>query len=133
MRSVARWSVVLISVPAGFALLEIYTRVFEADGQNFDIEMWRYARDLKRVSDERLMAAGAKFEVVAEAELIGATAAALTEGSGVGWFQGRMEFGPRVLGGRFILGGPRSPTMQMLLNLKVKYRESFRPRLSNVF
>ncbi len=77
--------------------------------------------------ESRLTDAGAKFEVMAEDDLINATAAALAEGSGVGWFQGRMEFGPRALGGRSILGDPRSPTMQKLLNLKVKYRESFRP------
>ena len=45
----------------------------------------------------------------------------------MGWFQGRMEFGPRALGGRSILAAPRSPTMQKNLNLKIKYRESFRP------
>jgi len=55
------------------------------------------------------------------------TAQALVEGKAVGWFQGRMEFGPRALGGRSILGDPRSETMQKILNLKVKYRESFRP------
>jgi len=55
------------------------------------------------------------------------TAQALTEGKVVGWFQGRMEFGPRALGGRSILGDPRSEIMQKTLNLKVKYRESFRP------
>jgi carbamoyltransferase len=54
-------------------------------------------------------------------------ASALAEGQAVGWFQGRMEFGPRALGSRSILGDPRSPTMQRDLNLKVKYRESFRP------
>jgi carbamoyltransferase len=53
--------------------------------------------------------------------------AALVEGKAVGWMQGRMEFGPRALGNRSILGDPRSPTMQKLLNLKVKFRESFRP------
>ena len=55
------------------------------------------------------------------------TAQALAKGKAVGWFQGRMEFGPRALGGRSILGDPRSETMQKTLNLKVKYRESFRP------
>ena len=54
-------------------------------------------------------------------------AQAIAEGDAVGWFQGRMEFGPRALGGRSILGDARSPTMQKTLNLKVKYRESFRP------
>ncbi len=55
------------------------------------------------------------------------TARALADGKAVGWFQGRMEFGPRALGARSILGDARSPTMQRTLNLKIKYRESFRP------
>ena len=59
--------------------------------------------------------------------LIETAAQALADGKAVGWFQGRMEFGPRALGARSILGDPRSPTMQKTLNLKVKYRESFRP------
>jgi carbamoyltransferase len=78
--------------------------------------------------ERRLSAAGAVFEVVAdETALIGRAADALSEGQALGWFQGRMEFGPRALGARSILGDARSPTMQRLLNLKVKYRESFRP------
>ena len=67
------------------------------------------------------------FETLDDAELIEQCALALTEGKALGWFQGRMEFGPRALGGRSILGDPRSSTMQSTLNLKVKYRESFRP------
>ena len=59
--------------------------------------------------------------------MIDLTARALANGKAIGWFQGRMEFGPRALGARSILGDPRSPTMQKMLNLKVKYRESFRP------
>jgi carbamoyltransferase len=59
--------------------------------------------------------------------MIEATAQALSEQKAIGWFQGRMEFGPRSLGARSILGDPRSPAMQKNLNLKVKYRESFRP------
>lgn len=70
---------------------------------------------------------GAKYEVYADNELMQRTAKALSEGKAIGWFQGRMEFGPRALGGRSILGDPRSETMQKQLNLKVKYRESFRP------
>jgi carbamoyltransferase len=77
--------------------------------------------------ERRLTAVGARFEVPDDAALIEATAAALADGKAVGWFQGRMEFGPRALGARSILGDPRSPTMQRTLNLKVKYRESFRP------
>ncbi len=69
----------------------------------------------------------ANFEVLGENELIKKTAESLSHGDAIGWFQGRMEFGPRALGGRSILGDPRSPSMQKNLNLKVKYRESFRP------
>lgn len=75
----------------------------------------------------RLEAAGARFERVDEAGLIEQVANALAAEQAVGWFQGRMEFGPRALGGRSILGDPRSETMQKTLNLKVKFRESFRP------
>ncbi|MGD9656518.1 MAG: carbamoyltransferase [Methylocystis sp.] len=77
--------------------------------------------------ESRLQAVGAKFETMAEGDLIEATARDLAAERAVGWFQGRMEFGPRALGGRSILGDPRSATMQKTLNLKIKYRESFRP------
>jgi carbamoyltransferase len=77
--------------------------------------------------ERRLTAAGAKFRTLGDEPLIDESAHALVEGRAVGWFQGRMEFGPRALGARSILGDPRSPTMQKQLNLKVKYRESFRP------
>ena len=77
--------------------------------------------------ERRLKAAGAHFETVSDQRLIEQTADALAAGNAVGWFQGRMEFGPRALGARSVLGDPRSPTMQSVLNLKVKYRESFRP------
>ena len=70
---------------------------------------------------------GAKFEILEEEDLIDRTAKDLSNGYAIGWFQGRMEFGPRALGGRSILGDPRSSSMQKNLNLKVKYRESFRP------
>jgi carbamoyltransferase len=76
---------------------------------------------------QRLTAAGAQFAELAGNEVIDLTAEALAAEKAVGWFQGRMEFGPRALGSRSILGDPRSPTMQRTLNLKVKYRESFRP------
>jgi carbamoyltransferase len=76
---------------------------------------------------QRLDHVGATYTVLTEDAMIDATARALADGKAVGWFQGRMEFGPRALGGRSILGDPRSPTMQKTLNLKVKYRESFRP------
>lgn len=77
--------------------------------------------------ERRLTALGARFAVLDQPTMIAATARALSEGAAVGWFQGRMEFGPRALGGRSILGDPRSETMQKALNLKVKFRESFRP------
>lgn len=75
----------------------------------------------------QLTAAGAKFTVHDEAGMVSTCATHLAEGRALGWFQGRMEFGPRALGGRSILGDARSPSMQSVLNLKVKYRESFRP------
>ena len=77
--------------------------------------------------EARLAKAGAKFTVLDDDAVISETAQALADGLAVGWFQGRMEFGPRALGGRSILGDARSPTMQKTLNLRVKYRESFRP------
>jgi carbamoyltransferase len=77
--------------------------------------------------ERKLTAAGARFSVLGEDEVIETTAQALADQQAVGWFQGRMEFGPRSLGARSILGDPRSPSMQKNLNLKVKYRESFRP------
>jgi carbamoyltransferase len=77
--------------------------------------------------EERLYAVGANFDVLSDAELIDASSQALAESCALGWFQGRMEFGPRALGARSILGDPRSPTMQSVLNRKIKYRESFRP------
>jgi carbamoyltransferase len=76
---------------------------------------------------QRLTAAGAKFIRLPREKTIEHTAQALADSKAVGWMQGRMEFGPRALGGRSILGDARSPTMQKTLNLKVKYRESFRP------
>jgi carbamoyltransferase len=77
--------------------------------------------------EQRLRAAGARFSVVDDAALIAHAADALVAQKALGWFQGRMEFGPRALGARSILGDPRSPSMQKTLNLRVKYRESFRP------
>jgi len=77
--------------------------------------------------EERLTAAGARFKRLSPEVLIDRTAEALADGKAIGWFQGRMEFGPRALGARSILGDARSPSMQSVLNLKVKYRESFRP------
>ncbi|MFN9893551.1 MAG: carbamoyltransferase, partial [Acidobacteriota bacterium] len=77
--------------------------------------------------EQRLRAAGAVFTVLSPEELLDAAADALAREQALGWFQGRMEFGPRALGNRSILADARSPRMQSTLNLKVKYRESFRP------
>jgi len=77
--------------------------------------------------EKELLDCGAKFDSFTEDEIIEQTSQALADGKAVGWFQGRMEFGPRSLGSRSILGDPRSEKMQKTLNLKVKYRESFRP------
>ena len=83
-----------------------------------------YSQD---IIETELKKIGAKYSVMSEDEIIDKTSESLKEGDAIGWFQGRMEFGPRALGGRSILGDPRSPSMQKNLNLKVKYRESFRP------
>ena len=77
--------------------------------------------------ESKLNACGAVFKKLSEEELIEEVATALTSEKAIGWFQGRMEFGPRALGARSIIADPRSPNMQKQLNLKVKYRESFRP------
>ncbi len=77
--------------------------------------------------EQRLKAIGAVFERVAADAVVPVTVEALAAGKAVGWFQGRMEFGPRALGARSILADPRNPEMQKTLNLRVKYRESFRP------
>lgn len=77
--------------------------------------------------ESSLSALAARYEVLSDDELVMRTAQALAEGKAIGWFQGRMEFGPRALGNRSILGDPRHATMQRDLNLKVKFRESFRP------
>ena len=77
--------------------------------------------------ETELTACGAIFKNLSETEMIEEVASALADEKAVGWMQGRMEFGPRALGGRSIIADPRSPVMQKQLNLKVKYRESFRP------
>ena len=69
----------------------------------------------------------APYRRIDDAALFEDLAARLAEGAVIGWFQGRMEFGPRALGGRSIIGDPRSRSMQSVMNLKIKYRESFRP------
>ena len=77
--------------------------------------------------EKELNLLGAKYEILNEDEIINYTANSIKNGNAVGWFQGRMEFGPRALGCRSILADPRLSDMQKNLNIKVKYRESFRP------
>ena len=77
--------------------------------------------------EKELKSIGANFEIFDYENIINKTSDYITNNNAVGWFQGRMEFGPRALGGRSILGDPRSENMQKNLNLKVKFRESFRP------
>ena len=77
--------------------------------------------------EQELDSCRAKYHTVSSEEMFEQVSEALSKGKAVGWFQGRMEFGPRALGARSILGDPRSESMQKTLNLKVKYRESFRP------
>ena len=77
--------------------------------------------------ESELIACGAKFHKLSEYDLIERVSSDLMKGNAVGWMQGRMEFGPRSLGARSIIADPRSPHMQKQLNLKVKFRESFRP------
>jgi len=81
----------------------------------------------QEVIETRLAAKGARFVTLPQNELIDRTTALLAGGGAIGWFQGRMEFGPRALGARSILGDPRQPDMQSRLNLKIKFREDFRP------
>ena len=82
---------------------------------------------LNKEVEFELHSIGANFKEFSHEEMIDKTANFLNEGKAIGWMQGRMEFGPRALGSRSILADPRSPNMQKLLNLKIKYRESFRP------
>ena len=102
------------------------------------LALWHIEQSNKReVSDQdsmkgsylgsELKSIGANYKVLNYENLIDQTSDYLSEEKAIGWFQGRMEFGPRALGGRSILGDPRSDKMQKNLNLKVKYRESFRP------
>jgi len=77
--------------------------------------------------ERQLTNAGAIFVTVSDEEVINSVAQGLADGAAIGWFQGRMEFGPRALGTRSIIADARSPTIQKQLNLKVKFRESFRP------
>ena len=104
--------------------MELQEREINGDGMNGAYLGPEFGTDeIRRVLD----AAGARYTVLSDDALIVATAASIADGKAVGWFQGRMEFGPRALGNRSILADARSPTIQRTLNLRVKSRESFRP------
>jgi len=113
----------------GAALVGYYLQLGQKRLVNGDAMRGSYLGPVYTQSEieARLLRGGAKFEVLGDSELITTCAEDLSQGKALGWFQGRMEFGPRALGNRSILGDPRSPTMQKTLNLKVKYSESFRP------
>lgn len=115
---------------AALAAYHLHLEEDRADPQGRDFMSGSYLGPAFERDDtiERLRAAGAVFDVIEdEAALIDRAAEALSRGKGVGWVQGRMEYGPRALGNRSILGDPRDPATQRDLNLKIKYRESFRP------
>jgi carbamoyltransferase len=114
---------------AALAAYHVYKGKFRSVTGDGDIMMGSYLGPGYNGADvrQRLTALGAIFRSFDYAKMIDIVAHALAAGKAVGWFQGRMEFGPRALGGRSFLGDARSPKMQKLLNLKVKYRESFRP------
>ncbi len=117
------------AVGAALAAYHLYKgqprlRANNADGMNGSYLGPSYDDD--EIAD-RLTRMGAKFARLDDAALIERVARGLASEKAVGWFQGRMEFGPRSLGNRSILGDARSPSMQKTLNLKIKYRESFRP------
>ncbi len=96
----------------------------ESDSMNGSLLGPEYSNnEIKKIFDN----IGAKYEIYEEDELISITAKKLSEGNAIGWFQGRMEFGPRALGARSIIADPREERMQQNLNLKIKFRESFRP------
>jgi len=114
---------------AAFAAYHLHKKMPRIESNNHDSMKGSYlgpefsSQDIKLSLDK----IGAVYHENSEHEMIEITASALTKEKAIGWMQGRMEFGPRALGGRSIIADPRSNTMQKQLNLKVKYRESFRP------
>ena len=117
------------AVGAALAAYYIYNQRPRSSGGDLDAMHGSYlGPDFSNEEvEQRLNAAGAKFVRLTDDDLWRHAASDLAGGKALGWFQGRMEFGPRALGNRSILGDARSPSMQSVLNLKVKYRESFRP------
>jgi carbamoyltransferase len=117
------------SLGAALAAYHMHLEQDRPSPQGRDVMQGSYLGPSFEQSDieRRLQAMGAVYEVLAEDTVVERTASALVDNLAVGWMNGRMEFGPRALGARSILGNPQSPDMQKTLNLKVKYRESFRP------
>ena len=116
------------SLGAALALWHIEQKNSRVTNKNDDMQGSYLGPDYSQNKiEQELEKLGAKFSVLEENDLIEKTADEISKGKAIGWFQGRMEFGPRALGSRSILGDPRCPDMQKNLNLKVKYRESFRP------
>jgi len=114
------------------AALAVYHRLLgqprEADGSCDAMQGAYLGPRFKKEEVRRVLdSAGAQYQELPEIELIRRTCLELDSGAVVGWFQGRMEFGPRALGNRSILADPRRPDMQRKLNLRIKFRESFRP------
>ena len=116
------------SLGAALALWHIEYRNKRVVNSNDDMKGSYLGTEFSQEEIEKeLKTLGANFETLEYNDLINKTSEFLSNEKAIGWFQGRMEFGPRALGGRSILGDPRSDKMQKNLNLKVKYRESFRP------
>ena len=114
---------------AAYAAHHLYAKLPRAPAKDIDAMQGSYLGPSysQEELEQRLTKAGARFTTYDEDELLDRTIDALVAGNAVGWMQGRMEYGPRALGARSILGDPRNPNMQRNLNLKIKYRESFRP------
>ncbi|MDP1526073.1 MAG: carbamoyltransferase [Rhodocyclaceae bacterium] len=112
------------ALAASFMHLGVPRKVVSPDSMHGSYLGPSYADDEIETTLHRV---GARFVKMTDAEMFAKTADCLAAGLAIGWFQGRMEFGPRALGNRSILGDARSPAMQKILNLKIKYRESFRP------
>ncbi len=116
------------SLGAALALWHIEQKKERVVNSNDDMKGSYLGTEFNQAEIEKeLKSAGANFKILKYEDLISKTVEYLSNEKVIGWFQGRMEFGPRALGARSILGDPRSETMQKNLNLKVKYRESFRP------
>ncbi len=116
------------SLGAALALWHIEQKKERVVNSNDDMKGSYLGTEFNQAEIEKeLKSAGANFKILKYEDLINKTVEYLSNEKAIGWFQGRMEFGPRALGARSILGDPRSETMQKNLNLKVKYRESFRP------